>query len=173
LVVQRAASVFAALCVLSLPHTAAAEDLAQRVTSYRPVEADKRNFSTIFYFHRSDVTAQAAEADLRECHGYATGVFALPNMPKHIPAETDDFTPQSTHANGLVGDLIFSAVSVGLDRRAAATNLRRCMWLKGYQRYGLSAELFKELNQGSPDAVLPLLARIASGPAPAAERIDP
>ena len=76
-----------------------------------------------------------------------------------------------------IADAIFGSAARRQQRRI---NLRNCMGFKGYQRYGLSEDLWKEFNfeeglgrkkENERDDALELQALVASGPKPTTKEL--
>lgn len=137
-------------------------------TSFTETPDTVKNYDKYFYFHREGTGFSEAFADLRECDARARGIW----NGKATREEGGGASPY-----GLVGDLavtlIFGPAQDRLFRRA---NLRRCMFYKGYARYGLPKEQWEAFNlqkiaKDSPErdiqVSLARQARVASGPSPA------
>lgn len=107
---------------------------------------DRKNYEKYYYFHRADTGFAEALGDLRECDGFARGITR------------GSFYPDTTAANaqygmfagevagaivGAIGTAIFAPAEARLTRRVS---MRRCMFYKGYARFGLDKELWEAFN---------------------------
>jgi hypothetical protein len=127
--------------------------------------ADRADFDKYFYFHRDGTDFPTALADIRYCDGLASGL-----------------TPGT--GNPVLGGLALAGVSGAIasgNRRALRrVNLRRCMFFKGYQRFGVPKAVWAQFNfeEGSKPLAeserTPFLlqqAKIASGSHPAGKAL--
>ncbi len=146
----------------------------EAVAAYQPARGDEGEFWRYFFFWRGGISLEEARADLRECADYARDPVLWARIPERMPIEGGVQGPNGTEGQfGLTGAVIFSLVEGGLVRRIALANMRRCMGFKGYRRYGLSADLWRPLNRGSPEQIVERLAAIAAGPEPRQPGIAP
>ena len=88
--------------------------------------------------------------------------------PIYNPAQMNAFG-----MGGIVGGLIVGAIIGGYEHTVERANLRRCMGYKGYKLYGLSRDLWHQVNTGSAEEIEQRFALIAAGPEPSSEAIDP
>lgn len=147
---------------------------AEIVAAYLPSRADPEHFWRYFFFWKNGIAPEAARTDLVECADYARDPVLWARIPERMPLEGGVRGPNGTEgAFGLTGAVIFSLTEGGLVRRIALANMRHCMGFKGYGRYGLSAALWRPLNEGSPERVIERLAIIAAGPEPRQTRLAP
>lgn len=105
---------------------------------------DTANYDKYYYFHRVGTSFKAALADLRDCDDLARGLTSSIGY-------TDAPYPYSNTAAGVAGGAIANAmVALILGsakiRAARRVNMRRCMYFKGYQRYGLPKEIWTQFN---------------------------
>lgn len=126
-----------------------------------------------FVFHKAGVSYQEALADFTECNRHvAHGVWR--DAPSFVPWGQDDkgrpLTP--SYESGLLGAVMWSMISGGLDRSVRQTIMIRCMMPKGYLRYRMGEQQFRDLFEKRKDA-LELAAAIASGPTPPTPRAFP
>lgn len=143
---------------------------------FQPTAADEADYDKYFYFHRSGIGFSEAYADVRECDALASG--------RGRPAGTSALTTQYAAQYGLAGAIgapigaaIGDAIMGSAKRRKIyRINMRNCMGFKGYQRYGLSKNLwetfhFEEGNGRKDEEVrqqaLRKQAAVASGDRPA------
>ncbi len=152
---------------------AAPADVGAQVAAYRPAAEDEGQFRKYFFFRKTGVSPQDARADLAECRGYTRGLVYAPLLPKHVPPARWAVQGADSHMYGLGGEVALALVSPALVRAVAAANLRKCMGFKGYERYGLSKDLWEALNPKDADQALALQAQIAAGPAPAQAALFP
>ncbi len=106
-----------------------------------------KDYDKYFYFHRQNTSFADALTDLRECDARARGIW----QGKSARGETLGRT-----AYGLVGDLANTLIFVpAQDRLFRRANLRRCLYFKGYARYGLPKALWEAFNLQHIEAATP------------------
>lgn len=119
---------------------------------------DLKSADKYFIFHRPGVSFATAFADLSECDAMARNL--LPGTG-------------NSSIGGAAISIGIGAIVAGNQRHVRRDNMRRCMFFKGYGRYGLPKAIwqqisFDESGSGiSDDARRPFLlkqAKIASGP---------
>lgn len=103
---------------------------------YKSDGTEAANFDKYFYFHRADTDFATAYADLIECDGYARG------LQSGVPA---------TYGQGIIGDAVANALADAIygsanKRRVRRTNMRICMNFKGYDRFGITKDLWEKFN---------------------------
>ncbi len=113
--------------------------------AFSPSAEDPQNYDKYYAFHRAGTDFATAYSDLMECDGYARGLqdgignFSMPYIPG-----------QSVLAAGLggaIGGAMVQAIfGSGEKRRLRRVNMRTCMNFKGYDRYGLSKEVWEKFN---------------------------
>lgn len=127
--------------------SASAEEIAaltMPVLAFTATPADEANYEKYYYFNRPDTDFATAYADLCECDGYARG---LSSGLTHQQAPY----PYTYTMAGAVGGMIGNAMAMAIfgsaeKRRLRRVNMRKCMSFKGYERYGLSKELWEKFN---------------------------
>lgn len=121
------------------------------------------DFQSYFYFHRVETDFETAIFDLRECDDLASARVGLRSPYGLI--------------GSVVNDLIYRPRAQEVMQRAS---MRRCMSFKGYQRYGLTRELWEQIgfeegrrreDEGIRQLSLARQAKLASGPKPAMPEI--
>jgi hypothetical protein len=147
-------------------------DVPSLVAAYRPAPDDVGQFQKYFYFQKTGVSAESANADINECRGYASDLIFNPILPTHLPPKKMAET-FNTHQYGLVGDVMVSAIQPSIIRAIAAANMRKCMGFKGYSRHGLSKSLWAALNPEDPIRAVALQVQVAIGPAPVEPSLVP
>lgn len=132
-------------------------------------EKDGDDPAKFFLFHGEGVSFETAKADYSYCIDQSWRILSLRDkMPS---------------GGGLLGAIINSRMAE-IDRfRMRNAAMRKCMGLMGYARYKVAEEDWDTLvkkgdivvaNNNEVDfEVLDRLARFASGPVPATERLDP
>ena len=138
-------------------------------------------FDKYFYFHRDDTSYTEAYGDIRECDALASGSSIYLNGGSSGAAAAAQYGVLAagigSAIGGAIADAIFGAAARREQRRVS---VRNCMAFKGYARYGLSGELWKEFNfqegngrkkEAVRNADLALQALVASGPKPAAKEL--
>lgn len=137
----------------------------------RPL-GDERKF---FVFHRADTSLAWARADLGFCFRYVqTGAGIL--LPYFYTWKGEGAGKPAVYDGGqygLVGAMIGAMIAGGLERSKRQINMMRCMLPRGYARYRISEELWKELNGKDRGQSIDVQARIASGPVPPTPRVLP
>ena len=174
------------------PDKADAAAIAVPDLRFQPTESDQRDFGKYFYFHKPGVSFEAARADLTECRGYSQNLGLFPKIPANVPinanfieqtyedppgnlrvAEVDPYTIPGAIAYTVVEAGIGALVIPGEINKRVVANMRKCMGFKAYKRYGLSRDLWRQLNQGGLEQALLMQAKIASGPEPTQDSLDP
>jgi hypothetical protein len=105
---------------------------------------DAKNFDKYYYFRRDETDFPAAYADITECDGYARG---LVSSYKYQDAPYPYAGTVAGAAGGAIANVMMAAIFVpGEKRRMRRVNMRQCMGFKGYERLGLSKELWEAFN---------------------------
>lgn len=127
----------------------------------------EKDFDKYYYFHRDATTFTMALADIRDCDNLSRG---LASPYGNIEA------PFPNIGNGVLG-AIFGSAQVRALRRIS---MRRCMFYKSYQRYGLSKDLWQKFNfeegyspikEKARQGFLMQQAKVASGPKPTTQAL--
>jgi hypothetical protein len=102
------------------------------------------NFDKYYYFHRPNTDFATAFADLGECDGYASGLSSgVGNAAVPYPYAGT----MAGAVGGALGNAMAQAIFGSAEkRRLRRVNMRRCMHLKGYGRYGLPKDLWQAFN---------------------------
>lgn len=132
------------------------------------------NENKFFIFHRPGTTFAEAAADFRFCFRYVhQGMWEAP--PAFVPWSEGNGLKQRepTYSFGLIGGLMGAAVQGGLERSIRQINLTSCMLPRGYNRYRISAGMWRELNGKDLEQSILVQAKIASGPVPSTPRVLP
>lgn len=165
--------------VYELPNPATLQMPQLAFASTPEIEAD---FDKYFYFHRDETGFEEAYADIRECDALASGsnIYLGANQAAMNSAMAQ-YGVLPGAVGGALGSVLADAIFGSAARRQARRiNLRNCMGFKGYQRYGLAGDLWKEFNfeeghgrkkEGERDDALELQALVASGPKPEAQEL--
>lgn len=151
---------------------------ALEFTSTPEVVAD---FDKYFFFHREGTSYTEAYGDIRECDALASGSSIYLNGGPGAAAAAAQYgvlaAGVGSAIGGAIADAIFGAAARREQRRVS---VRNCMAFKGYARYGLSGDLWKEFNfeegngrkkEAVRNADLALQALVASGPKPAGKEL--
>jgi len=105
---------------------------------------DAGNYDKYYYFRRNDTDFATAYADITECDGYAR---ALVSSFKGADVPYPYAGTLAGAAGGVIANAMMAAIFVpGEKRRMRRVNMRQCMGFKGYDRIGLSKELWEEFN---------------------------
>jgi hypothetical protein len=125
---------------------------------------DSRDFDKYFFFHRPETAYEQSFADIRQCDALSTGL---------TPG-----TGNSSFFAGVLPAIGIAAIASGNRRALRRLNMRRCMFFKGYDRYGLAKAQWLKIGFEEGDGQLsearriPFLegqARLASGARPRGE----
>lgn len=130
-----------------------------------------------FYFHRAGVSYAEAYADFAECYRFLPGPgimgASLPtNRPWVEPIAPPAERPVTPNNFGIAGAIALAIVSGPLERRDHQSRLRRCMEPRGYARYPLREEIWRQLIDDYSERSIALQAKAASGPAPDLEPLS-
>lgn len=102
------------------------------------------NYDKYYYFRRADTDFATAYADITECDGYARG---LASSYRYAEVPYPYAGTMAGVAGGVIANAMMAAIFVpGEKRRMRRVNMRQCMGFKGYERLGLSKELWEEFN---------------------------
>ena len=105
---------------------------------------DAGNYDKYYYFRRDETDFPTAYADITECDGYAR---ALVSSYKYQDAPYPYAGTLAGAAGGMIANAMVAAIFVpGEKRRMRRVNMRQCMGFKGYDRIGLSKELWESFN---------------------------
>jgi len=158
----------------------AAEEVAMPDLAFVEEQSDIDNYEKYYYFHRADTDFTAAFADIRECDAHARGLFRGNHTPD-MTAAMVQYGVLGGAVGGLIGSAIADAIYGSAEiRRKRRINMRRCMFFKGYSRFGLEKDLWEEFNfeEGSSSVaeedrqrMLAQQARVASGNRPQAQEL--
>ncbi|MFO6447803.1 hypothetical protein ACLBKU_11710 [Erythrobacter sp. NE805] len=151
--------------------------------AYKPDPLIAADFDKYFFFHREGTDYSTAYADIIECDSLASGI--------NFYMGADNWAMQNAVAQygaagavgGVIGSVLADAIFGSAERRRIKRiNLRNCMFYKGYDRYGLEKELWQKFhfeeglsreNAKDREAALKKQARVASGPKPQYEVLEP
>jgi hypothetical protein len=105
---------------------------------------DEKNFDKYFVFHRAGTDFSTAYADVTECDGYARGLRSnIGTQPTYYPYAGTI----AGAVGGAIGNLMVAAIFGSAEkRRLRRVNMRTCMHFKGYGRYGLPKDVWKEFH---------------------------
>lgn len=158
------------------------EAVAMPDLAYEPDPEIEADFEKYFFFHREDTSFDQAFADISECDALAHGITRYgSDWPPTASQRTTDLGPVLGSMTALTNpvDAIFGS---GERRWIRRYNMRTCMFYKGYDRYGLEKTLWQAFHfeegfsrENARDRYAALLkqARVASGPKPPLEVLEP
>lgn len=102
------------------------------------------NFDKYYAFRRGDTDFKTAYADIAECDGYARGFHSsIGYVAVPYPYEGMMAGALGGAIGGALAKLTFGSAE---KRRLRRVNMRTCMHFKGYDRYGLSKEVWDKFN---------------------------
>jgi hypothetical protein len=144
---------------------------------------DVADYNKYYYFHRSETSFDQAFADITECDALASGISYYRGSSEPYPGFYGSQYGIGGAIGGAIGAALADAIFGSSERRKVRRiNMRNCLGFKGYQRYGLSKELWKTFNfeEGNGreeaetrDAMLLQQTRVASGQKPQQEALEP
>ena len=160
------------------------EAVAMPDLAYTPDPTIAADFDKYFFFHRPDTSFDQAYADITECDSLASGInFYMGADSAAMNAAMANYGVLAGGIGGALGGLMADAIFGSAERRRIKrVNLRNCMFYKGYDRYGLKKDLWQEFhfeeglsreNAKDREAALLKQARVASGPKPQLEVLEP
>ena len=134
----------------------AAEMVEMPALVFEESERTAADYNQFFYFHRADTTFATALADLRACDGFSRDLSREGNSSfAHI---VEGARRGGRAGGGALGAPLGGALGGAIGRSIAQgpaereelrkkyrINIRRCMFLSGYARYGLTERLWKDL----------------------------
>jgi len=148
--------------------------------AFEEQQSDIDSYEKYYYFHRPDTDFATALTDIRECDGHARGLFRGNSSVDMGPAMIQ-YGVLGGAVGGIlgaaIGDAIYGSAEI---RRKRRINMRRCMFFKGYGRYGLEKGLWEEFNFEEGNSSVPeedrqrmltQQALVASGPQPTAQEL--
>jgi hypothetical protein len=145
---------------IAVPDLAAAEDDL----------GDPRKY---WVLHKPGVSIAQATQDLSFCWRFVPhGVQR--SVPTFVPWRRSDPARPVRYDGGqygLVGAAIGAIISGPLERSIRQTRMFRCMVPRGYARYRVTEDLWKEIYQAEPAQAITTLAAIAAGPVPPTPRV--
>jgi len=158
--------------------------IAIPAVAFEADEEDVGNFDKYFFFHRPDTSFDEAYADITECDALSSGISIYRGAdPAAVAAASAQYGVLPGAIGGAIAGAFVDAVFGSAERRKLQReNIRACMSFKGYDRYGLRKDLWEEFNfaegNGRADEAvrrraLLMQARVASGPRPQGEILEP
>ena len=158
----------------------AIEEVSMPELAFVEDQDDRDNYEKYYYFHRPDTDFATALGDLRDCDAHARGLHRGSYYPDSSAAMTQ-YGPLAGAAGGLlvgvVADAIFGPAEL---RRKRRVNMRRCMFFKGYDRFGIDEVLWGSFNfeegngevaEADRQRMLAQQALVASGPRPTTQEL--
>lgn len=149
--------------------------------SFIATPRDERSYNEYFLFYKPGATTAAALADIQECRAFSQGLQPMAKLLHFVPVggEAYEADNRAAYQNaqvmyGLTGVLILGFVMDGLASDNEHGNTRRCMGFKGYQRYGTSRAISKQISKDGDGAMIARLALVASAAqAPPGKVLEP
>ncbi len=106
--------------------------------------SDREDYDKYYVFHRDDTDFATAYADIRECDGYASGLrSSIGYQPAYYPYTGTIAGSVGSALGSVLADAIYGS---GERRALRRTNMRNCMFYKGYGRYGLPKDVWQTFN---------------------------
>ena len=125
-----------------------------------------------FVFHHGDLTYEEASRDFAECR-----MHLARGDPRNLPSFVAWVDPSQRNLNsrpspyGLVGGIILSFVAPKMERGLVNSKMLMCMNPRGYNRYAVDEASYEALHEGDERTIIAMQAKLATGPAPAVERL--
>lgn len=145
-------------------------------TRFRMSEARVEDFDKYCYFHREGTGFDEAFADLSECDDLSNGLAAYRGASEPYPGYYASQYGIGGVIGGVLGEMLADMIHGSAARREMRrVNMRNCMGYKGYQRFGITKDLwevfnFEEGNGRKEESIraakLLQQAKVASGPRP-------
>ena len=139
-----------------------------------PADGKYGNELKFFVFHKAGASFEAARADIAECTLHTVHGRQL-KMPAFVAWDDNDRQAEAVEFNGaygLVGLAIYSIIAGPLERSLRQEVMMACMLPRGYDRYSVSEETWKQFHEGdNVPALIDLQATIASGPVPRTPKV--
>lgn len=160
------------------------EQVAMPKLAFAADEQITEDYDKYFYFHRADTGFSEAYGDIRECDALSSGSNIYMGVSSaQMASNMAQYGALAGAVGGMLGSMMADAIFGSAERRKQRrSNMRQCMYFKGYDRYGLEKDLWQEFHfeeglsktaADKRDAKLLMQARVASGPAPTQERLEP
>lgn len=150
--------------------------------AFTPTAEDIGTYDKYYYFHREDTSFDEAFADVSECDALASGISYYRGGSEPYPGYYATQYGMGGVIGGMIGEALADAIFGSSERRKVRRiNMRNCMGFKGYQRYGLSKDLWQAFNfeegngredEATRNAALMKQARVASGDKPRQAAIE-
>lgn len=150
--------------------------------AFTPTAEDVGTFDKYYYFHREGTSFDEAFADVSECDALASGISYYRGGSEPYPGYYATQYGLGGVIGGVIGEALADAIFGSSERRKVRRiNMRNCMGFKGYQRYGLSKDLWQAFNfeegngredDATRNAALMKQARVASGDKPQQAAIE-
>lgn len=133
-----------------------------------------RNGWKHFYFHRAGVSYAQAFADFTDCYRFLPVGNTSGKLPTFVPWVDRQTAKMIQPVNnyGLVGLAIGALVEGPIVRRAYQSRMRRCLEPRGYTRYPVSEDSWRQLVGNYSAALIPLQAKAASMPTPTSQPVS-
>lgn len=152
--------------------------------AYESADVTEKDMEKYFYFHRADTDFNTAYRDILECDALASGISFYSGIDAgQMGANMAQYGALAGGIGSAIGSVIADAIFGSSERRKQRrSNIRHCMFYKGYDRYALEKDLWQEFHfeegnareeAGRRSAKLKVQALVASGPAPQMEAIAP
>lgn len=160
------------------------EAVALPALAFEEDEKIRGDYEKYFYFHRDFTSFDQAFADVTECDALSSGLSYYQGVDSaQMTQAMLQYGVLAGGIGGAIGGLMADAIFGSAERRKQRRlNIRNCMFYKGYDRYGLEKDLWQEFNfeeglsrenADDREAALLMQAKVASGPKPEQESIEP
>jgi hypothetical protein len=151
--------------------------------AFKETPENAADYEKYFNYHRPETSFDEAYAHNTECDALSSGMNYYRGSSEPYPGYYAGQYGLGGAIGGAIASAMVDAIFGSAERRKMhRTNVRNCMYFKGYDRYGLAREQwvefnFEEGNGRKEDDVrmadLQMQARVASGPKPQQEVLEP
>ena len=158
-------------------------EIAMPVLAFEPTQEATDDIDKYFYFHRAETGFDEAYADILECDSLSSGISIYRGADQSMMTQAAVQYGIGGVIGGAIGSALADAIFGSAQRRQARrTNMRTCMYFKGYDRFGLAKDQWEEFNfeegngrkeEDVREQALLKQARVASGPRPQQEVLEP
>lgn len=117
-----------------------------------------------FAFVNPSLTYAQAYADVAECRSFLPTGIMRP-LSSFVPWEEPSVRPAVVYRPvGIAAGIIASIIIPKLERGQRNNKLRRCMGIRGYQRFAIPEAAWQSLNEGDELGLIAKQAKLATTP---------
>ncbi|MFM5925146.1 MAG: hypothetical protein ACKOPG_13265, partial [Novosphingobium sp.] len=167
-----------AICLTTCPAAIAQTQPAGPIVATADLAAPEKDLGDerkYWVLHKPGISFETAQRDLQFCWRYVPHGIQR-SVPGFVPWRQNDANRPVTYDGGnygLVGMVIASMIAGPLERSIRQSRMFRCMVPRGYHRYRITEDRWKQIYQAPSDQAIATLAAIASGPVPPNPQVLP